>query len=362
MMVHQDKRGGSLIVDRKFTGVGRIKRASGTSDPVVFRKINRDLTRLYEDGRLDILRSLRDKRLGFLEVRDAIQRRALDKLPTGRGAASLDEAWLAWTDSLVVPRDCSKKHKESLETSRRYLAAHAPKALVADLPRAVAELRDDLGKKYPRSFNMLKSAAQAFLRETVGRAHPLWIAVAAVEPRKYRKTVKRRGLELDEMREHFPAPESDPVDAIAWTMATTGMHAEELWGEWSTKPDRIHVEGTKRRGRVRDIPLVRRPSVPRIHRRTFENGVRERGKRSIQVYDLRRTYSHWMEEAGIPRTRRRLYMGHGVKDVTDLYENAEVTRFLAEDAERMCRFLGLSETMSHDSTHEGDRSHGLHIA
>ena len=360
-MVHKDKRGGSLIVDRKFDGVGRIKRASGTSDPVVLRKINRDLTRLYEDGRLDILRDLRDKRLAFLEVRDAIQRRALDKLPTGKGAASLDDAWRAWMDTLVVPRDCSAKHKVTLEYTRRYLTGHASRALVADLPRVVTELRASLGQKHPRSFNMVKSNVQTFLRETVGRAHPLWLAVAAIEPRKYRKAKQRRGLEPDEMLKYFPAPDTNEVDDIAWTMAMTGMHAAEFWGEWSVKSDRIHVEGTKRGGRKRDIPLVRRPVVTRMARRTFEDRVRER-TREIQIYDLRRTYSHWMEEAGIPRTRRRIYMGHGTKDVTDLYEHAEVTRYLIEDAERLSRFLGLSERPTHETTHEGKRTHGLHIA
>ena len=58
-------------------------------------------------------------------------------------------------------------------------------------------------------------------------------------------------------------------------------------------------------------------------------------------YDLRRTYSHWMELAAIPRTRRRMYMGHAAKDVTDLYEEHEVTAFLEEDAAKLRAFLKL---------------------
>jgi hypothetical protein len=46
-----------------------------------------------------------------------------------------------------------------------------------------------------------------------------------------------------------------------------------------------------------------------------------------------------MEEAGVPRTRRRLYLGHGAKDVTDLYEVHDVTAFLAEDAARLGEYL-----------------------
>jgi hypothetical protein len=48
-----------------------------------------------------------------------------------------------------------------------------------------------------------------------------------------------------------------------------------------------------------------------------------------------------MELARIPRTRRRMYMGHGAKDVTDLYEEHEVTAFLVEDATKLREFLKL---------------------
>ena len=46
-----------------------------------------------------------------------------------------------------------------------------------------------------------------------------------------------------------------------------------------------------------------------------------------------------MEEAGISRTRRRLYRGHGPKDVGDLYEEHEVRAFLGEDRELLLAYL-----------------------
>lgn len=53
------------------------------------------------------------------------------------------------------------------------------------------------------------------------------------------------------------------------------------------------------------------------------------------------TFMHWMELARIPRIRRKLYVGHAtVHDVSDLYEEHEVQGFLAEDRERLQRFLG----------------------
>ena len=54
-----------------------------------------------------------------------------------------------------------------------------------------------------------------------------------------------------------------------------------------------------------------------------------------------------MEEAGIPRARRRLYMGHGARDVTDLYEVHRVTSFLREDTARLADCLGKSHGKSH---------------
>lgn len=332
----------TLVIDRIFRGVGRIKKRSGTTVPALQRRLDRMLTALFDEGRLDILRAIRDGKLTLMEVHDAYQKKALDKLPMAEELRPLGATMAAWVEQLSVPLDCSAHHKASLVTSRRYLGALAPKASLAELPAVLERLRDSLGKAHPRSFNLARAAALAFVRARLKRNHPLWLAVAAVEPRKVAKTAKRRPLTPDAMRGFFPAPESDPLDAIAWGMVTTGMHAQEYWGSWSVLADRVAVAGTKRSGRVRDVPLVMVPPIPTWeHRRTFEDKFRER-TREFTPYDLRRTYSNWMESAGIPRTRRRLYMGHGAKDVTDLYEQHEVAAYLVEDAKKLRAWLGLS--------------------
>lgn len=337
----------TLVIDRTFKGVGRIKRATGTSIPLVRRKLSRMLTALAEEGRVDLLRAIRDGDLTLLEVHHAYQRKELEKLPTAATVKPLAEAMTAWLDGLVVPADVSAKHKSSLETSRRYFERLDPKAPIADLPRLLETLRTTLGRKHPRSFNLARAAASAFVRATLKRSHPLWLAIGAVEIRKTTKTRTHAPLSPTQLSGFFPAPESDPVDAIAWGMATTGMGAAEYWGAWSVRADRVHIDGTKREGRVRDVPLVRAPAVPAMHRRTFEDKLRERTARAITPYDLRRTFANWLEAAGVPRTRRKLYLGHGAGDVTGLYELHEVTDFLAADGERLRAYLGLSHTKSH---------------
>jgi hypothetical protein len=160
------------------------------------------------------------------------------------------------------------------------------------------------------------------------------------------------------LRAHFVAGDG-PVDAIAWGMATTGMGAKEYWGTWSVRSDRVHIDGKKtaaqlRDTRVRDVPLIIAPRVPTRHRRTFDDKLRDRTKRAITHYDLRRTYLHALETAKIMRSRRRMYMGHGVDDTTRLYERHEVDAFLAADGATLRDFFGVTE-LQRSTLYEEDR-------
>ena len=157
-----------------------------------------------------------------------------------------------------------------------------------------------------------RDASSGFVRQTLKKSHPLYAHVLAVELVPVKKTRRGKPLTVPNMREYFPNVSSDPVDAIAWGMATTGMGAAEYWGAWSVTADRVHIEGTKRESRVRDVPLILAPAVPRMHRRTFEDKFRARVRGLATPYDLRRTYANWLEAAGVmrcaaealPRTQR----------------------------------------------------------
>lgn len=329
----------TLRIDRVFKAIGRIARATGTDDPQIRDNISAMLTVLYRHGRLELLRAIRDGRLTMLEVYAAYERSALDELPIGT-ARPLAAAMQEWIDSLIVPREYSAKHVESLGTSRRYIERGHRRATVAEAENVVRSLRDSVGRKHPRSFNLARLAVLAFLRATLGSSHVLYAKVKDVHSRKLAKATKRTPLTVQQMLSLFPNRETDWLDGIAWGMATTGMHAKEYWGRWHVEADRVHIDGTKREGRIRDVPLVLHPTVPKFNRRKFEDDLRER-TRMITVYDLRRTYANWMEAAAIPRTRRRLYMGHGIKDVTDLYEQHEVDAYLSDDGRKLRGYVGL---------------------
>lgn len=335
----------TLIIDRRFRGVGRICLVSGTTNPVVKGKYERMLVALYDDGKVDILRAIRDRVLTFADAHDAYRRRAMHELATGDTAQELQKAWAAW----VKGADASEKHRISLGMSGKYLKRADGKARVGDLPRLLRKLRETLGAEHPRSFNLLRAAVSAFVRDTLSRAHPLYASCTAVPTRTVKRKRKGRPLSVEQLQNYFGFPAAEPVGEIAWWMATTGMGAQEFWGEWSVNRDAscIHIEGTKREGRVRDVPLVLLPARPAVHRQTFEKKFRDRTMRAFQPYDLRRTYANLLELAGIPRTRRRLYMGHGASSVTDLYEHHEVRRFLIEDADRLAKILPQASVKAH---------------
>jgi hypothetical protein len=338
----------TLLIDRNFKGVGRIKRATGTTNPVVRRKYSRMLDTLKDEGQIGILRSIRDGLVTFAEVYDAFQRRALNELTEPDTLKPLGDRYAAWLEKV----EASEKHKISLAYSGRIMLDAMPSARVSDLPAILEKLAETVGRKTPRTFNLIRSAASAFVRQTLRKSHPLYMEVTAVGVAKVIGKRRGRPLSVVQLRNWFPNPTADPVDAIAWGMATTGMGPKEFYGKWKIVGSHIHIEGTKREYRNRVVPLVMPITRPAIHDRTFADAVRERTNRQIQPYDLRRTYANALENSGIIRTRRRLYMGHAPQDDLDLYEYHDVRPHTETDGAKLREFFGLVPTEPHTIPNE----------
>src|SRR2546425_12965981 len=65
----------------------------------------------------------------------------------------------------------------------------------------------------------------------------------------------------------------------------------------------------------------------------------QRLDRTVTPKLARKTFDRWMQDAGIPRVRRKRYLGHGKRDVTDDYEWYEVVAYLREDVGKMRALL-----------------------
>jgi integrase len=335
-----EKGGKSLMFDRRFRHVGRVKRASGTLDLDELRQINEAFTAIAEldPPRTDIIRAVQDRIYTPREVWQAFRKQRLDSLISSRTSrALLFPAMRQWIETY----QCSDKHRVSLHQSLRYFEAQGSKrSPIEDLPRLLEKFRVKMNaSKQGRTFNITRSAAQAFVRSTMKRNHPIYMELAAVEVLPEIPTREGNPQTPDEMRALMKklAPQHAK---IAWGMAAGGMGPKEFWGKWTMLSDRVRIFGTKREGRNRFVPIIDAEiEHPTVEYRAFQKALLKATDGAVEPYDMRRSFSTWMEDAAIPRTRRRLYMGHGAVDVTDLYEKRDIQRFLAKDSKRLQKFV-----------------------
>lgn len=351
MTPHRAGGRGTYIIDRR-TRVGRIAVASGTNHLPTFRRLQQMITVLNETGRSDILRAIRESELSPLQVYESFRVNELHRLPLGKELLPVKASMTTWNEN----SQASDSWKAARKSAIKDLAEKA--SIVVNLPDALLALRTEAIKaRTPAMFNRTRSTVLAYLRDTLRRSHRLYGEVRDVPLLKEKKSPKKQPQSWQQLTEHAAKlNEVSPRYRNAmWAMALTGMGPKEYFIDgYEVLSDRVKVGGVKRPGRQRVVPAVRTEYFTRIVPSRTVGAMREMRvfgetlleKCGIRPYDLRRTYANWMESAGIPRTRRRLYIGHAKKDTTDIYEEHEVTAFLAEDAKRLEAFLGGSPITS----------------
>lgn len=349
MSPHRSNARGTFRIDRILPTVGRIARASGTSDPSAFLAIVGErrpgrpripgmLDLLHRPlGRDDLLRAIRDGQLVAAEVYQAWQAGTLAAVQVAGAGQLLKPALEAWLDSL--PNSETRRGYRGELRRAGALRAGLPLHELPGLLRAYRQRCQARGVW--RAFNLARAAAQAFVRDTLGQRATAYAEIEDLRP--LARTAARRLPPAPTHAEFLARCARLPVAAArcAQGMAYSGMNPKEFWGAWTAHPDRIHIEGTKRVGRVRDVPLIVPISRPTIARITFRRQLANAGD-GWSPKHFRNFYARWMAEAGIAEVWREMHLGHGVRRIADLYPRAEVERYLVEHAERMRAFLGLT--------------------
>jgi hypothetical protein len=336
------------MIDRWFPGKIHIKRVSGTDDAKTHKAILAMLDMLVRKGRLDLIRAIAEGVVHPLDVYDRYRTDKLDQLPSAETMRALwnvgERIGVAeeWRQKIKAPH-----RAKSVRYSWSGLQAMPQKvgASLDALPTLLELYRDACeASGTAQMFKNARNNVRAFLRDTVGMTHPLYLAVKEIEPLDVEResghpftagslTVFLAAMEA----QHGPS-----YAAMARSLALSGMRPTEYWGEWLPVSDTVvRIRTAKqRKGKIKYRlvftvePLVR----PSCARRTFEDKVRE-VTRAHKAYDLRRTFMHLMEQAKIQRTRRRLYLGHSVGDVGDRYEEHEVDEYLEHDRKALARYL-----------------------
>lgn len=360
MTPHKHSPGGSLMLDRSFRGIGRIHRASGFTDARTFRAFNDALTEMAKDaaGR-EWIRALQRLQVEPLDVWAKYKKGKWREAPRPETADSAVKAITKWREDTKdqVSDDTYRVRGELITKVEAYGRAGVT---VEELPTVLRAMKAGMAKA-PASFNLLRNYLRAFLRDTLGTRHELYqivkhdvgpIAIPGHAKKKERKRHPLTPAQVQLLASKFSTiaagggtQEGHGHCAIA--MALAGMHPKEYFvNGFSVSARYVHVRGEKREGRDRKVPKLFPSKLwphltlkqPTITKHSFERAfaaARKAAKLTCSPIDLRRSFSNWLEAAGIERTRRRMYMGHNPGDVTALYETQELLQHLAADGEKV---------------------------
>lgn len=335
---------GSFVLDRIAGKLGRVRVASGTTDPRLFSELNHMLSRLIRERRWDLLGLLSQHQATPLELYDALGRGELDRLPTAESSRRLSAAISRWLPVADVSSSTRQQYAGRLaQVTRRW-----PNATLADVPEILRELRAvAVAKGHRVAFNSTRSALGAMLRDVLGRSHRL--SVAARDVQKLGVT-PRAGNPLTPAQVSELAQRLGSHGRTLWSLCLTGMRAREYWdpetdrtvGDWTAYHDRVEVRGSKTAAAVRVVPHPFPVYAPTVGYQSFFRLLNRLTDGAVRPHDCRRTFAYWCEEAGISDTRARVYLGHAVANVTERYRRHDVRRHLAEDADKLRAFLAMA--------------------
>ena len=327
---HTSNGRGTLLLERKFGSI-QIRRASGTKSAEELAAIVELLDALTRTGRLDIVRRVQQGGIRAVELLRR-QRAGLGIDLPNLDPVALDRLEVVGPRWLASRKGASDGHARNCRQHLKLLTKRWPTLTLDGLPGVLVTLRQEYeGKHHAVTFNQIRTSVLDLARWVGGgKRTALWTEIQSVPKLRASISVQRAHNPFDV---HVAVQLSNLLNAkvpgagnVFMTLCTTGMRPSEYWGKgWQVLPtdSRVSIRGTKSKAAVRAVPLVligSGPVVPTIsygrYSKIFRETVRELGQVKPgeplpwTLYDCRRTFAVWMEEAGIPRTRRRIYLGH----------------------------------------------------
>jgi integrase len=334
----------TLLIEMERRGVGRLRVRSGTTKTRTYKAMLDMLNLLYENGRADILRDIKEQRVKVMDVYEKFRAGRLDQLPTGDLMRPLEAAWLEW----LAGKEIAELTRHDYEEAWKRLGA-GPGAPMTGLPDLLREHRKASMKVRARSFNKDRAAFLAFLNGTLGDSH--WLHAACKRVATLKVPTERKMPYNPQTVEQIRALAGKlPVHhaLTLWGLCLTGMRPEEMFEErgnaWSLEAELVRVKGTKSPAADRVVPRVGLIVKPRTGRLAFYRALRAASSKTVTPYDCRRTYAQWMDLGRIPQFRQDFYFGHGPKDLAALYKRMrECLPYIREDAAALEALVGVGE-------------------
>lgn len=342
---------GTLVIDRVIDGK-RLKISTGSKDRKTVRRMDDLITDLKDRGMDTHLRHLFEGKISIRQLFEMDQKGTLYNPHIDPGVVQpLRDTLEDWVKSYKGWTDRTRKgNSELLRTMFDRIGKDFPSPTIDDVPKLLRKYRDLCeSNDTPRTFNILRSVLQRFVKLKFGRSSDLYISVGDVEKipdrPKNPQTAKTPG-QIDRLIHSLPTK----YRGMVWTMCTTGVGWTE-YGQIYSRSDiqhpRIYIEGTKTdkkdERRRREIPLVYSPT-PRVgSEKQFRKILKTYSKKlrleNIGIYTFRKCYSNWLVESGVPQWRVEMYMGHLPRSQTVKYQTTDTWRWLTEDADRLRQYL-----------------------
>ena len=344
---------GTFVIDRRFGKLGRIRKASGTTDPATFGGIIGMLKTLYQTGRHQILKEIQQGTIKAIDVYGYWIDGKLDHVPSSATLRPLSETFPGWLKQHDIAKSTRTIYEQQYDYFVRQVGDEVP---LCDLPVALNEYREHCDEKeIYRSFNIVRTCFQAFINSQFSQDDSLYHRLRAVK--KLKEVPKIESTTLSPAEVGFALETLMDIGKgdhlwMAETMYVSGMRLGEYLGnQWEALKDRVVIRGTKSKAAKRVVPLIDSHMFRATRgQKMFRRALRIAG---IRPHDLRRSYAHLLEMAQVPRSRRLSYLGHSHADTLDRhYEAHEVSKYLIEDAERCRTYIGESVEAAKREDHQ----------
>jgi hypothetical protein len=354
MTPHRSNKRGSLMIQRSFPVVGEIRRASGTDSPQTYQRILDMLNDLAnaEPPKIDVLEAIRDGIVKPVDAYKTYRSKGLSAIATKATILPMRATMERWVETAKASKEWQRKRRTAIKAVVSHAKAarigrswrELPQPVMADLPGALRAYRAASEGKAEVAFNRARGAMQAFLRDVFGVRHWLYLDLQDVAVFEEAAPKPGRGIPPAAFKEKV-GQLSERHRREAWELASTGMGWKEYAVDgFEVGEGFIAIHGKKRKHRERVVPLVFPIRGPETASERGERSLR-RALRTVGLkpYDLRHTYQHWLEMAGIPLSRIDYYSGHKPQTMTGHYQRHDVMPYILDDAERMARYLELDE-------------------
>lgn len=333
---------GTLPIRRSFKGVGEIRVASGTTDPVTYQRILSTLQDLANVGNLETLKAVKNRAVTPMEVYDAVRQRGVGTVVTAVGTA-IQPAVEEFLRTHTVKENTRRGYESHLSGFFKTLKASDT---VRDLPTLLEKYRKVAARRgIARSFNQVRAALMAFARSEFKKKSALYQDLREIDTLPVTKKLKNDAVDYVVWADYLDGMSEVHQEAL-WTMSYTGMrvgeYLEQNGATWQDSTDRVAIiksspgHGNKGGSRItlRPFPPARAQRGVLALRRAMNKRNEETSLR-LTPNTCRKNFAFWCGEAGISPVRISLYMGHRAVSMTDQYAKHEVDNYLKTDAERL---------------------------